>query len=631
MAVSIFNILDDTPGRVYGNISNLTDDRTPSAQITFYETGATVGSTVTLYNSGAGGALATLGQATLTQADLDRGYVYVTPSADLADGGYSFVVGLAIAGSTQTLSAARGFTLDQTLNLSPLITQIVDDAAPNAGATDVQHAFQQIFTNDTTPTARLSLEGLQVAAGDHVQLLGGPSAVDHIVTSDDLTRGYVDLTSGPLADGWQHFSTQITHADGSPTPAPWNQVDVRIDTQPPGAPAILGATDDAGASTGAVANGGTTDDTTPTLSISYDTEIPPPTGGSPGHNPYSPSTTVGGQIQVFANGALIDTVEATSTTPVAVQLASLAPGTYSLTSRVIDLAGNVGALSAPYALTIQTDGSSGGSGQVLTSDQYADTLTGGAGADTLNAGQGPDQLTGAGGGDVFTFKDLPWNAGHVTDFAVGTDRLDLSALFQASGYAGSNPMADGYVSLQPDGAGGTVVFYDTDGPSSGNTIQFRITDLDHVATGGLDWAQLAGGTGGSPPGQVLTSEQYADTLTGGAGADTLNAGQGPDRLTGAGGGDHFVFAALPWNAGHITDFTPGTDVLDLRPLFQQAGYSGANPLADGHLEFRSDGAGDTQVYVDPDGPNSSPEWPFLITTLDHVSPGQVGAGDFLFH
>jgi Ca2+-binding RTX toxin-like protein len=129
---------------------------------------------------------------------------------------------------------------------------------------------------------------------------------------------------------------------------------------------------------------------------------------------------------------------------------------------------------------------------------------------------------------------------------------------------------------------------------------------------------------------VITSHQYGDTLTGGSGNDTLNAGQGPDRLTGGGGADFFVYGKLPWNAGHATDFTPGTDKLDLRALFSASGYAGTDPIADHHLEFRSDGAGNTQVYFDRDAVGSG-DWPYLIATLDHVSPGQISSGDWLFH
>ena len=274
---------------------------------------------------------------------------------------------------------------------------------------------------------------------------------------------------------------------------------------------------------------------------------------------------------------------------------------------------------------------------IITSNDYGSNLQGLDGADTLVAGHGADVLAGGSGADVFAFKVLPWNAGHITDFVVGTDRLDLSALFRASGYSGSDPVRDGYVILSSDGAGGTRIAFDTDGPGTANPWPTTITTLDRVPTAGLTFAQLTTTAPAPPPppppgggaGQVITSSKYGDVLAGGSGADTLNAGQGPDTLTGAAGGDRFVFAKAPWNAGHVTDFAPGADVIDLRQMFAGTSYAGANPLADHWLEFRADGSGGTQVYVDLDGPAGS-QWPTLVTTLDHVSPAQISAQDWLF-
>jgi hypothetical protein len=72
------------------------------------------------------------------------------------------------------------------------------------------------------------------------------------------------------------------------------------------------------------------------------------------------------------------------------------------------------------------------------------------------------------------------------------------------------------------------------------------------------------------------------------------------------------------------------DILDLRPLFAAAGYSGTNPLADGYLRLVSNGAGGTQVLFDPDGAGNANPWPFLITTLDNVQPTDTHQSDWLY-
>ncbi|RAK59711.1 hypothetical protein DJ021_07790 [Phenylobacterium hankyongense] len=632
MSLSITQILDDAPDGASGVANGQTiGDSTPGVVVQLTGSDAAAGTNLTLYSVGQNGARQAL--QTLTVGSNTSSVIFRPPA--LAEASYTFE-----ADSATAASNPFAVTIDLTPDAAPLLVKVIDDVQPDGPFSGPDAATPRMI-NDSTPVLEVSLTGTNAAAGDQLKLFSNqPTQVQltHTVTAAEVQNGYVDLTP-TLSDGWYQFQSQLTHADGAFVGAS-NVRGVRVDTVAPVAPQITAVHDDAGAATGDVASGGSTDDTTPTVTVTFDLEQPPAGPGSPGHNPYPPSSTIQGTVQLFANGTLVGSAYAQAG-PATITTSALAPGTYALTARNIDTSGNVGATSAAFSLTVTSgDPAPTGGGQLLTSHQYADSLVGGAGDDTLVAGQGPDALTGHGGADVFTFKDLPWNAGHSTDFTLGADRLDLTALFQASGYTGSNPMADGYVSLQSDGADGTEVYYDTDGPAPGNTIQFRITDLDHVSPTGLTWAQLAGGApaagapppagGGGSPGQTLTSSKYADTLTGGAGADTLNAGQGPDRLTGGGGADSFVFGQLPWNAGHVTDFTPGVDKLDLRALFQAAGYAGTDPVGDHVLEFRSDGAGDTQVYVDVDGPSGS-QWPFLITTLDHVAPSQVGAGDWLFH
>ncbi len=73
-----------------------------------------------------------------------------------------------------------------------------------------------------------------------------------------------------------------------------------------------------------------------------------------------------------------------------------------------------------------------------------------------------------------------------------------------------------------------------------------------------------------------------------------------DHLTGGGGQRHLgVFDALPWNAGHITDFSVTADKLDLGRILASIGYTNTEPGGRwlSELQHGSDGAGDTQVFV----------------------------------
>jgi beta-glucanase (GH16 family) len=287
-------------------------------------------------------------------------------------------------------------------------------------------------------------------------------------------------------------------------------------------------------------------------------------------------------------------------------------------------------------------GSVGGSapstgGQVLTASSVGSVLTGGAGADTLTASMGNDTLAGGAGADSFVFAKEPWSPVHITDFQLGTDRLDLTALFRAAGYTGSDPVADRYITLESDGRGGTLLGFDRDGTGAGQAWPNRIIDLDGVAPSGVTWAKLTAG-GGAPPGsgggaapsgQTLTASAVGAVLTGGAGADTLTASMGGDTLAGGAGADRFVFAKEPWSPIHITDFQPGQDKLDLSALFRAAGYTGSDPVADHYLSFESDGAGGALVGFDHDGWGSSPTWPNRIIDLEHVAPSQLSSSDWI--
>ena len=82
-------------------------------------------------------------------------------------------------------------------------------------------------------------------------------------------------------------------------------------------------------------------------------------------------------------------------------------------------------------------------------------------------------------------------------------------------------------------------------------------------------------------------------LNGGGGDDVLIGGKGDDTLTGGPGADTFLWQL--GDAGHdvVTDFTPGTDRLDLSQLLQ--GENATTASLDDYLHFKVTGSGASVV------------------------------------
>jgi beta-glucanase (GH16 family) len=278
-------------------------------------------------------------------------------------------------------------------------------------------------------------------------------------------------------------------------------------------------------------------------------------------------------------------------------------------------------------------------GDTFYSTNSQNSLFGGTGNDTFYLGRAGDNAASGGGTDTFVFQQVPWVGGHIYGFG-GQDVLDL-AFLQTYGYWGSNPIADGRVALAPDGAGGTQVWVDLDG-LSGVSGTWLVTTLDGVSPSSLAWQNghladppaastpSSGGSTATTPssgGQTFWSDNNGDHWTGTSGNDIFNLGRGGDYVTGAGGGDTFKFAQVPWAHAEIADFS-AQDLLDLTGMFASVGYTGSNPLQDGHLKFASDGNGGTAVWFDTNGlPVSIGSWE--VVDLDHVAPSSLGIGNGL--
>ena len=90
-----------------------------------------------------------------------------------------------------------------------------------------------------------------------------------------------------------------------------------------------------------------------------------------------------------------------------------------------------------------------------------DKLFGEAGDDQLDGGKGSDRLEGGAGADRFGFTSLDGQVDRVTDYEVGTDQLDLSALlpglaegYRLADYVRFTATAEGtLIAVDPSGAG----------------------------------------------------------------------------------------------------------------------------------------------------------------------------------
>lgn len=116
-----------------------------------------------------------------------------------------------------------------------------------------------------------------------------------------------------------------------------------------------------------------------------------------------------------------------------------------------------------------------------------DTLVGTAGDDMLVGGTSADTLSGGAGADLFAYTSMRDAGDTITDFAPGLDRLDLRTLLAGLGYAGSEPVAEGWVRFVAV-ASGTSVQIDADGPGTAAVFRPLLT-LQGVSPANLDAAR----------------------------------------------------------------------------------------------------------------------------------------------
>ena len=278
-------------------------------------------------------------------------------------------------------------------------------------------------------------------------------------------------------------------------------------------------------------------------------------------------------------------------------ITAAADGTYQIhITNIANGPGNSGSGSENYQLTMTVNyagahditpdahgtytanDNHGGSDSAGVSISYQDghTLTGTAGDDVLVAGTGNNVINAGDGNDVLT-------AGSGNNELHGGAGNDL--LFSGAG----NDLLDG-------GTGIDTVSYAH--ATAGVTVDLNLATAQNTGGAGTDTLTAIENLVGSNFNDSLTGDNFSNVINGGLGDDILKGGGGDDfligglgnnTLTGGPGADTFQW--LKGNSGHdvVTDFTPGTDKLDLSQLLQ--GENGTAASLDDYLHFKVIGSG----------------------------------------
>ncbi|MEZ3500634.1 Ig-like domain-containing protein [Pantoea sp. KPR_PJ] len=307
-------IVDVTPPEPAGNLTlqasggiTLTDGAVTSDSTPTIAGTAEANSIVRVYN----------GETEIGSVAADgNGNWSFTPAA-LGDATYALSVTVTDAAGNVSATASLGsITVDTTAPAAATFT-IYD----TAGATPVAIADGS-YTDDQTPVLRGNAEvGATVNVYEGETLLG---------TATVNENGIWRFETGTLAEGQYIFTVSVTDAAGN-TSVEAQPYTINIDITPPAAISDLLVSDNAGATTGPLLSGATTDDNTPTL---------------------SGTAELGSVVTLYDGSTLLGSVATAADGSWSFTPAALSNGPHSFTLTQTDAAGNVGPATDAFLLNI---------------------------------------------------------------------------------------------------------------------------------------------------------------------------------------------------------------------------------------------------------------------------------------
>ncbi|BBV29645.1 BapA/Bap/LapF family large adhesin [Citrobacter werkmanii] len=306
----IIAVTDDVAD-VIGPISNngLTNDDKPKLEGT-----AEAGAQVKIYDNGE--------LLTTVTADLNGNWNY-TPTTALTQGAHLFTVTATDAASNTSSAASWKIIVDSLAPTVPVITLINDDVGSITGSV----ANNGWVTNDNTPTISGTGE-----PGSLVSLYDGSFLMTVMLVDSTGTWSYTVPANQALSDRIHQFTVSATDAAGNVVTSS-TVVSVTVDTQPPGNPVILTATDDVGNAPIDLSTGSRSNDTLPLL---------------------KGTGTAGSTITLYDGATSIGSTTVLPDGTWSIQLSQpLSEGPHSLSAIATDVAGNA---SNPgnFTLTIDT-------------------------------------------------------------------------------------------------------------------------------------------------------------------------------------------------------------------------------------------------------------------------------------